>query len=228
MKIFAGFIIVGTLAAVFFACKKEKSEPSAPVVTTVGLAALTDSSVKAGGKIVSAGNEAITATGFCWSTVTTDPGVSDDTSVTGTTSVNFVKELKNLAPSTTYYIRAYAINILGIGYGEVLSFNTTNASPKIDEVVFVGSPVVDSVLTATYIYSDFENDPDSASIFQWYNATDTSGVTDVAIAEANSAAYKVNIADTMKFVRVGVTPFSSAGSSPGRELRSTWIGPIHQ
>lgn len=231
MRFFPSVIIVcGTLVVTFLCCKKKESvDPSAPIVQTVGLAAITDSSVKVGGRITSNGTQDITATGFCWSTLTNDPTVANDTTVTGTLAYTFVTELFNLDPSTTYYIRAYAINSLGIGYGEVVSFNTTNSVPKIDSINVTGSLAVDSILTATYFYSDFENDPDSATSYQWYNSVDTTGTTDMPIAGANASVYTITLTDTLKYIRVGVTPFSSTGASPGRELRSAWFGPVpHQ
>lgn len=228
MKLFRAIVIVcSTLIVSFLACKKkDKVEPSAPIVQTVGLTAITDSSVKAGGRITSNGTEDITATGFCWSRLTTDPTVVDDTTVSGSTSSTFVIELLNLDPSTTYYIRAYAMNSLGVGYGDVISFNTSNSVPTIDSVTVTGMAIVDSILTASYVYSDFENDKDSASSYQWYNSVDTSGTTDVPISGANAAAYIITMSDTLKYMRVGVTPFSSTGASPGQELRSKWVGPV--
>lgn len=228
MRFGPGILIVCvTLAVTLLCCKKKESvEPSAPIVQTVGLAAITDSSVKAGGRITSSGAQDITATGFCWSTLTTDPTIIDDTTVTGSISPTFVTELFNLDPSTTYYIRAYAINSLGVGYGEVVSFNTSNSVPKIDSITVTGFVAKDSTLTATYFYSDFESNPDSATSYQWYNSIDTTGTTDMPISGANASAYTITLSDTLKYIRVGVTPFSSVGASPGRELRSTWIGPI--
>lgn len=218
--------VCAILIAGVYSCKKEKQEPSVPLVTTVGLTAITDSSAKVGGRITSTGNEEITVTGFCWSTMTTDPSIADDTSVSATTSETFVTELKNLDPSTTYYIRAYAVNSLGIGYGEVVSFSTGNAAPEIDSIYVTGVAIIDSILTASYTYTDFENDPDSGSLVQWYNALDTAVSTGEAIVGADSATYKVAITDTLRFIRVGVTPFSSSGASPGKEVRSPWFGPV--
>jgi sugar lactone lactonase YvrE len=43
------------------------------------------------------------------------------------TNSGFVSRLKGLTPSTTYYLRAYATNAGGAGYGAVIKF-TTNAS----------------------------------------------------------------------------------------------------
>lgn len=219
------FVYCILIVCVICCKKKDTAEPSAPLVTTVGLTSITDSSVKAGGRITSTGNEEITATGFCWSTLTTEPTIVDDTSLSATTSSTFVLELNNLDPTTTYYIRAYAINSLGTGYGEVLSFNTINASPKIESVKANGHTIVDSILTASYVYSDFENDPDSASVYQWYSTLDPAG-TGEPITSANTSTYTVVITDTTRFIRVGVTPFSSAGTSPGKEVRSAWYGPV--
>lgn len=226
MKLSSSLIVCCTLVVAFLCCKKDKPAPSAPIVVTVGLTAVTDSSAKAGGQITSTGNEEITATGFCWSTVNTAPTITDDTSVSFTTAATFVKEFKNLFPSTKYYVRAYAINSLGVGYGDVLELNTGNAPPKIDSIIVTGFPVIDSTLSAFYTYSDFENNRDSATVYQWYNALDTTGATDLAISGANDSIYKITLADSAKFVRVGVTPFSAAGSSPGKEVRSTWVGPV--
>ncbi|MBL7700308.1 MAG: hypothetical protein JNK79_19240 [Chitinophagaceae bacterium] len=230
MRMSAGRLFAyGILVVVgVFSCKKDDPEPSAPLVTTVGLTDITDSSVKAGGRITSTGNDEIIATGFCWSTLTTNPTIADDTSVSTNTSSTFVLELTNLDPSTTYYIRAYAINSIGIGYGDTISFNTGNAPPKIEAIMVEGNTVVDSILSATYTYSDFENDPDSASSFQWYNALDTVAGSGDAIAGADSATYKVAITDTTKFIRVGVTPVAASGSILGEEVRSAWFGPVRE
>ena len=86
--------------------------------------------------------------------------------------------------------------------------------------------IVDSTLSASYTYFDFESDPDSASSFQWYNAIDTTLSTGDAIPDANDSLYKIILADTVRFIRVGVTPVSSSGNSPGTELRSRWFGPV--
>jgi hypothetical protein len=220
-------ILMGLLCILFvFACKKKNPGPSVPVLTTVGVTNITDTSIKAGGFITSNGGQEITACGFCWSKINAGPTIADDTTVTIKTSGGFVSELTNLEPGSTYYIRAYAINSIGIGYGDVVTFNTRNAVPVITNVIISGSPVVDSVLSASYSYSDIENDPESGSIFQWYSANDTVGGTETAISGANDTLYTVPLSDTTKFLRIGIVPNASSGTSPGVQVKSFWVGPV--
>lgn len=219
-----------TIAILFLyilSCKKKDTpEPSAPIVITVGVTEVTDSSFKVGGKVSNV-NETISATGFCWSTLNAAPSIADDTSIVNAAGGAFAQQLKDINPSTTYYIRAYAINNLGIGYGEVFMVNTLNAVPEILAVTISGTPVVDSILSGTYVYSDFENDPDSGTVFQWYASLDTSASgNEVPIPGANAATYKVILTDTTSYLRIGVTPFSSTGASPGGVIKSVWVGPV--
>jgi len=46
----------------------------------------------------------------------------------GTGTGTYTSSITGLTPSTKYYIRAYATNSSGTGYGNILSFTTLNAS----------------------------------------------------------------------------------------------------
>ena len=57
--------------------------------------------------------------GFVWSTS------PNPTTALSTKKVNTIGDtLTGLLPSTTYYVRSYAINSFGTGYGEPLVFTT--------------------------------------------------------------------------------------------------------
>jgi hypothetical protein len=207
--------------------KKIAPPPTTPAVVTVGITELTDSSVKVGGKVTTDSKELI-ASGFCWSVINETPTIADDTTVAFSPGGMFATELKDLDPSTTYYIRAYAINKTGVGYGEIIKFLTNNGAPRIEQIDLTGVGIVNSILSVTYVYSDFENDPDSATAIQWYSATDTSGTTDSPISGAINSTYTVSINDTTRFIRAGITPFAASGSSPGLQKKSVWVGPVTQ
>jgi hypothetical protein len=51
--------------------------------------------------------------------------------VDGSGTGSFVSTLTNLAPTTTYYTRAYATNSVGTAYGSVVSFSTTLSLPTV-------------------------------------------------------------------------------------------------
>ena len=95
-----------------------------PTVKTDSINKLTISGGTVYGKIVNNGGADITAKGFCWSTQA-NPTVdlTTKTVVSGTTDI-FSSMLAELLPNTTYYVRAYATNSAGPGYGEDLIFKT--------------------------------------------------------------------------------------------------------
>ena len=97
-----------------------------PSVSTLSVSDITEYSAICGGQINSTGGSPITGRGICWST-SPNPTFNDSHLSDGSGSNTFTCNMDNLDPSTTYYVRAYAINVAGIAYGEQLTF-TTSAS----------------------------------------------------------------------------------------------------
>jgi len=95
------------------------------VLTTAAVTGITSSSAISGGNITSDGETAITARGICWSTNTTPTTASEQTS-SGTGSGSFSSVLIGLTANTTYYVRSYATNSVGTGYGDIISFTTSS------------------------------------------------------------------------------------------------------
>jgi len=116
------------LLFVFLSCEKYSTESSAnvPEVTTAEVSAIMDTSAQCGGTITSDSGETITARGICWSTDQT-PTVADDKTTNGTGAGSFTSSITGLAANTTYYVRAYATNSEGTGYGSAMSFTTEEA-----------------------------------------------------------------------------------------------------
>ena len=102
---------------------KTASEIILPTLTTVTLADIKSTTVIGGGNIVSDGNSIIQSRGVCWST-SPNPTIDNNNINAGTGIGNFTANISNLTPHTTYYIRAYATNSAGTGYGNELSFTT--------------------------------------------------------------------------------------------------------
>ena len=101
-----------------------------PVVTTTPITDITETTAFSGGNVTSAGGSVIITRGVCWS-LTPNPTTADNVlSATGTTGV-FTSFLTNLTANTMYYVRAFATNSGGIGYGAEISF-TTNGVINID------------------------------------------------------------------------------------------------
>jgi len=97
---------------------------SVPVLTTTAVTGITLSSAISGGNITSNGGGAVTVSGICWAT-TTGPTVSSFKTTDGTLTGSFTSNLTSLTAATTYYVRAYATNSAGTGYGTEISFTTS-------------------------------------------------------------------------------------------------------
>ncbi len=101
-----------------------------PVVSTTAPSSVTATGVQTGGQITSDGGAAITSRGVCWGT-SQNPSIAGDKTADGTGTGVFTSNINGLVPGTTYYIRAYATNNTGTGYGQQLTFSTLAVVPTV-------------------------------------------------------------------------------------------------
>ncbi len=120
-----------SLLVVFQQCDNEAT-PTLPEIVTNPVLDIHDTSATSGGEILSDGDATITARGVCWS-ATSLPTIDNDKTEDGSGSGMFTSSLSGLGNGTTYLVRAYAINKVGIAYGNQLEF-TTSATPTLPSV----------------------------------------------------------------------------------------------
>lgn len=99
------------------------ADPVVPVMTTTAVTAITTTTATSGGDITADGGAAVTARGICWST-STGPDVNGNKTTDGAGTGIFISNLSGLADGSEYYVRAYATNAAGTGYGNEISFST--------------------------------------------------------------------------------------------------------
>ena len=123
------FIIQSILALfiliVISSCEKNSTESTGnvPEVITSEVSSITDTSAQCGGTITDDGGLVVTARGICWSTAQ-NPTIENDTTNDGTGAGIFLSYITGLIPETDYYVKAYATNNSGTGYGSTMSFST--------------------------------------------------------------------------------------------------------
>jgi hypothetical protein len=71
------------------------------------------------------GSPPVTARGVCWSTIS-PPTISDPHTSDGSGTGSYTSNITGLSQGTTYYVRAYATNSLGTGYGAIDQFICDN------------------------------------------------------------------------------------------------------
>ncbi len=114
---------------ILFCCsnnEEENNTPNAsiPEVTTEGMSYITYTTAETGGYIFSDAGFQITSRGVVWST-SQNPTISLTTkTINGVGVGGFNSSISGLSPNTTYYVRAYATNSEGTGYGNQVTFTT--------------------------------------------------------------------------------------------------------
>ena len=105
-------------------CKKHE----VPTLTTSEVTNITGTTAISGGTITDEGSGTIVERGICWSEEL-KPTVVDSRTIEGGGDGTFASDMTNLDGGTTYYVRAYATNEAGTGYGMALSFKTLGDKP---------------------------------------------------------------------------------------------------
>lgn len=94
-----------------------------PTVNTSAVSKIWDSTAICGGDVVTDGNTPVTGRGVCWS-LSMNPTINNNHTADGVGTGSYVSNLSNLVPNSKYYIRSYATNSEGTGYGNEISFTT--------------------------------------------------------------------------------------------------------
>jgi hypothetical protein len=108
-----------------------------PTVTTQAVSSIDYTSATGNGNITDTGGEDASKRGICYSKTTNPPTVSDSiVEETGTYGTGaFTESLTGLDSGAFYYVRAYAYNSAGYGYGSTVTF-TSLTQPILAEVLW--------------------------------------------------------------------------------------------
>lgn len=130
---------------------KNKPATSIPLVKTGTVSYPTSFSVLTNNEVLLDGGSAVTARGVCWSTKSNPILASKDSlTLDGTGAGVFQSKILNLKPGVTYYLKAYATNSEGTGYGNQATFASPAVIPTLtttapyandDKVIFAGGNI---------------------------------------------------------------------------------------
>ena len=109
-------VVTGNME-MFFTLNAEPSVYSTQAVD------VTQSTATVGGKVTDENGTTVTERGVCWAT-TENPTINDNKKISGKGVGDFSVSITGLTDATTYYFRAYAVNSVGIAYGETVLFTT--------------------------------------------------------------------------------------------------------
>lgn len=102
-----------------------KTSTAEPSLTTSDAFSVTGNDAAVTGVIADNGGATILTRGICYST-SANPTISDSVVYSSSPTTSFSLTLPGLLPLTTYYVRAFATSSSGTGYGNQISFTTTD------------------------------------------------------------------------------------------------------
>jgi sugar lactone lactonase YvrE len=107
-----------------------------PVISTIDVVKdAADTSAHSGGFITETLTYAVSTYGVCWSATNPTPTTADSKTADSVNYLNYTSKIKGLKVNTKYYVRAYATNSVGTGYGKVIEFTTgADLSAKVGTV----------------------------------------------------------------------------------------------
>ncbi len=243
---FVVFALILGLLVLSNSCEKDDGT-SIPVLTTIEVTEITGTTAVSGGDITDDGGELVSVRGVCWSTKQ-KPTISDSKTENGEGAGNFISNITDLELTTPYYVRAYATNSKGTGYGSTMSITTKPGVKDADgnnyEIVTIDAQTWMAENLKTTKYNDGTAIPLVNDNNDWGNLT-TPGYcwynNDAATYEASyGALYNWHTVNTGKLCPTGwhvptdaewttLTTFLGGGSVAGGKLKEAgtahWITP---
>ena len=131
-KILRTTLVCLTIGSLFAGLVETVSAISKPTVETRPATSISKTGAVINGRIVNDGGSGIIERRFDWGTNPSGEGWTDWTADVSVSGNYFSYYLSGLNPGTTYYFRAWAKNSAGWGWGEILSFTTSQQVQKPD------------------------------------------------------------------------------------------------
>ncbi|MBS4013618.1 MAG: hypothetical protein KGZ97_07640 [Bacteroidetes bacterium] len=144
-----------------------------PTLTTNEVTNITNTSATSGGNITYDGGATVIDRGVVWGN-TINPTIDNNLGITnnGNGPGSFNSSITGLTNASTYYVRAYATNNAGTGYGVQQIFTTLNLN--LEEVFnpATGKIWMDRNLGASRVAESSNDTEASGDLYQWGRATD--------------------------------------------------------
>lgn len=142
-------------------------------------------------EVINANNGAVASTGFYYSTTNKVPN-QEDIHLPGTlTGTTFSAAIEGLVANTTYYIRSFARNESGMGFGTVTTVTPNKVNPP--RVNVVGYTMTGTTLTLTSgVYSDNGSEIKERG-FCWSMTSQTISEMTKLVASGNNETFKAQL-----------------------------------
>ena len=209
-----------SLIPIVNSCKKHE----VPTLTTSEVTNITGSSATSGGEITDEGSGTVVERGICWSKGIT-PTIADNFTLEGGGVGTYVSNMTNLDAATAYFVRAYAKNEAGIGYGMAVAFNTLGQAPSATTQaatdVTATSAILHGAVNANYV---------STTVSLEYGTSTSYGSSTPATPSPVTGSTSTNVSANLAGLSAGTTyhfrikTVNSLGTTNGTDMTFTTLG----
>ncbi|MCP4551690.1 MAG: hypothetical protein GY834_06540 [Bacteroidetes bacterium] len=188
--------------------------PVVPFLTTAAITDITGNAAIGGGNVTGSGGADVTAHGICFGT-NENPTINDSKTTDGDGIGEFISSLSGLEGNTTYYVRSYAVNSAGTGYGSGISFTTLVDLPTVTTTA-----VTDITKTSAVSGGEVTKDGGvevTARGLVWSTTTDPTILDNIIDGETGLGIFTSNLTGLEKFTTYFIRAFAtnSAGTAYG-------------
>jgi len=197
--------------------------PVKPTLTTAAITVITGNSATGGGNVTVTGGATVTVRGVCFGT-NPNPTVAGSKTTNGDGPGEFVSALTGLKGNTKYYVRSYATNSAGTGYGSEVSFTTLVDLPVVT-TASVTEITKTTAVSGGEVKSDGGGEVTERGIV-WGMNSDPTIDNNKIISGTGTGVFVSNIANLEKFTTYHVRAYAvnSAGITYGSNMQFTTIG----
>jgi len=224
IKLFGLSLLI--LSSTLHSCKKEE----VPTVTTSAITNITGTTATSGGTVAEGDLVKIVEQGICWSKENT-PTIEDYHTIELGGSATFISNMTDLNEGTTYHVRAYAINSVGVGYGMELTFHTLGQIPSASTEpatnITPTSATLNGSVNANYLITEV-----TFEYFDNYGCAPTTGILVHATQSPLTGGTTANVSANITGLTAGSTYYYYAkgynilGTSVGNVVSFTTTGQV--
>lgn len=198
----------------------------APTVATAPITSFTTTTATMGGNVTSDGGLTVIERGVVYSTSNVLPTLANNKLSIGNGLGVFSATVNGLTGGTLYYVRAYAINIIGISYGATTTFTTTSTAPAVST-----SEISSITLTGATVGGNVNSDggatvTERGIVYSSTNTSPTVGDTKIS-SGSGTGLFTQNLsglnANTIYYLRAYA--INNIGTSYGNIISFTTGGP---
>jgi starch-binding outer membrane protein SusE/F len=199
--------------------------PVVPTLTTAAITEINGNSASGGGNVTVAGGADVTARGICFGK-NHNPTISDSKTSNGNGTGAFVSALAGLKGNTIYYVRAYATNSAGTGYGPEISFTTLVDLPVVTTTAVTGITKVSAISGGEVTYDG--GGTITARGLAWNLTANPTTANNIIDGGTGTGVFISNLTGLTLFTTYHVRAYAtnSVGTAYGNDIQFTTLANI--